>query len=385
MNELDFGHQILDELEHDEVTPEMKMALAQGLLPLDQSILMQVLFHLAIDADASIAMSAQRSLSELPDSSFAHVADSPESSAKMLHALARLKIDSAEVLKRLVLNKTAEDQTIELVGRNCVFDEVLSLIAGNQERLLRHPVLFDVLLESQSLAVFKRQQLGIYKQELIDRGQFKFQPKAEPAAAPEPVAAEPEAKSEAPVGPAFDLDLIADFELGEGGPFSATEMVPFHVYMGQDKLSPEQRERNIYQLVQSMNPKERLRMAQFGPMEVRGILIRDGDRKVAMTVLKNPKLGESEIERFARMRNINDEVLREIGTNRNWLRNYVVLEGIVLNPRTPIGVSLNLLSRLRDQDLRHLVKNREVPLAVRTAASQRIAKKTGGTKKSGGH
>jgi hypothetical protein len=124
-------------------------------------------------------------------------------------------------------------------------------------------------------------------------------------------------------------------------------------------------------------------MAQFGGTDVRNILIRDGDKKVAMTVLKNPKLLESDIERYARMRNINDEVLREIGNNRNWVRNYVVLEGLVQNPRTPVAISLNLLNRLRDNDVRQLVRNREVPLAVRTAAGQRLARKVGGTKSAG--
>jgi hypothetical protein len=157
-------------------------------------------------------------------------------------------------------------------------------------------------------------------------------------------------------------------------------MVPFEVYLGADKSTPDQREMSIYQLLQSMNAKERMRMAQFGGMEVRNILIRDGDKKVASSVLKNPKLLESDVERYARMRNINEEVLREIGLNRNWLRNYIVAEGLVLNPRTPVAISLGLLNRIRDSDMRQLVRNREVPLAVRTAAGQRLARKLSGSK-----
>ena len=49
---------------------------------------------------------------------------------------------------------------------------------------------------------------------------------------------------------------------------------------------------------------------------------------MATAVLSSPKLTESEVEAFAKMGNVSDDVLRIIGTNRTWLKNY----GIVLAP-----------------------------------------------------
>src|SRR5262245_53657061 len=128
MSEMNFGDQILGELQRDEVSPEMKMALAQGLLPLDQNDLLKVLFILCVDSDGPTALAAQRSLHELPESAFVNMAEGQQTPPALLHSLARTQLDSFEVMRRLVLNKSAEDQTIQMISRNCSFEEILSLI-----------------------------------------------------------------------------------------------------------------------------------------------------------------------------------------------------------------------------------------------------------------
>ena len=101
MSELDFGEQILIELQRDEVSPEMKMALAQQLLPLDQNDLLKILFILCGDSDGSTAIAAQRSLHELPESAFVNMAEAQQTAPALLHSLARTKLDSFEVMRRL--------------------------------------------------------------------------------------------------------------------------------------------------------------------------------------------------------------------------------------------------------------------------------------------
>ena len=46
---------------------------------------------------------------------------------------------------------------------------------------------------------------------------------------------------------------------------------------------------------------------------------------VAAAVLSSPKLTESEVEAFAKMANVTEDVLRIIGMNRSWLKNYGVV------------------------------------------------------------
>ena len=70
---------------------------------------------------------------------------------------------------------------------------------------------------------------------------------------------------------------------------------------------------------------ERLKAAMKGTREMRAILIRDPNKMIAAAVLSSPKLTEPEVEAFARMANVSEEVLRIIGSNRAWTKNYGVV------------------------------------------------------------
>ena len=78
--------------------------------------------------------------------------------------------------------------------------------------------------------------------------------------------------------------------------------------------------------------------------------------------------GASEIEGFAGMKNISDEVLRRIGTNRDWTKKYTVISSLVKNPRTPLGLAMGFVSRLQPRDVKALAVDRNVPEAIRKSA-----------------
>jgi hypothetical protein len=109
-----------------------------------------------------------------------------------------------------------------------------------------------------------------------------------------------------------------------------------------------------------------------GTREARAILVRDPNRLVAVAVLSSPKLNETEVETFARMPTVSEDVLRIISGNRVWMRNYGVTAGLVRNPKTPIPVSMPLLGRLSERDLRLVSTDRNVPEPVRIAARKRV-------------
>ena len=104
-----------------------------------------------------------------------------------------------------------------------------------------------------------------------------------------------------------------------------------------------------------MSFTDRLKAAVKGTREMRAILIRDSNKMIASAVLSSPKVSEPEVESFARMANVSEDVLRVIGSNRAWLKNYGVVLGLTKNPKTPLGLSLNLMSRLNDRDLSYAV------------------------------
>jgi hypothetical protein len=73
------------------------------------------------------------------------------------------------------------------------------------------------------------------------------------------------------------------------------------------------------------------------------------------------------------MANVGEDVLRVIGTSRQWTKNYAVVAGLVRNPKTPVAISLNLLPRVQDRDVKMLALDRNIPEPVRLAARKRAA------------
>ena len=116
----------------------------------------------------------------------------------------------------------------------------------------------------------------------------------------------------------------------------------------------------------------KIKLASKGSREQRAQLIRDPNKLVAAAVLSSPKLTSAEVESFARMANVSEEVLRVIGTNRGWLKNYGVALGLVKNPKTPLAISMGLLQRIAERDIKMLVVDRNVPEALRLAARKRL-------------
>ena len=98
-----------------------------------------------------------------------------------------------------------------------------------------------------------------------------------------------------------------------------------------------------------MSFTERLKAAVRGTKEMRAILIRDTNKMIAAAVMSSPKLTENEIEGFARMASVSEDVLRTIGHNRAWMKKYGIVVALTKNPKTPLAISLTLMSRLSDR------------------------------------
>jgi hypothetical protein len=137
-------------------------------------------------------------------------------------------------------------------------------------------------------------------------------------------------------------------------------------------LSPEEREStekvSAVQKIYRLNTAEKMIMALKGSREERTILVRDPNRLVAAAVIGSPRLTDPEIEAFSAMKNISDEILRKIGTHKEWMKRYSIVSNLVRNPRTPIGISMSLVPRLTPRDLKHVSTDRNVPEAIRKTA-----------------
>ncbi|HZO98979.1 MAG TPA: hypothetical protein VFD30_01670 [Terriglobia bacterium] len=131
----------------------------------------------------------------------------------------------------------------------------------------------------------------------------------------------------------------------------------------------------LLQKISRMSTVQKIKLALTGNQESRLVLIRDANKVVARAVLQSPKLSEGEIEAFASMKNVSEEVLRVIAMNRGFMKNYGVLRSLVTNPRAPIDVTLPLLNRLNERDLKGLMLNRNVPDVIRGMATKMVKQK----------
>lgn len=140
---------------------------------------------------------------------------------------------------------------------------------------------------------------------------------------------------------------------------------------GPEEQSAEEKAATAKRLA-DMTVPEKVKAAMKGTREMRAALIRDPNKMVATAVLSCPKLSEQEVEAFARMGNVSEDILRTIAQTRGWVKNYSILLGLTKNAKTPLALSLTFLHRLNDRDLRAVSIDRNVPEPLRIAARKKI-------------
>ena len=76
--------------------------------------------------------------------------------------------------------------------------------------------------------------------------------------------------------------------------------------------------------------------------------------------MSSPKLTEAEVEGIAKMTTTSDELLRTIANARTWVKNYSIVVAVVRNSKTWLVVSINLLARLKERDVRAVSQDRNI-------------------------
>jgi hypothetical protein len=142
----------------------------------------------------------------------------------------------------------------------------------------------------------------------------------------------------------------------------------------------EEKQKTFQQRLSTMTVPEKVKCATKGTREMRAILIRDPNRMVSSAVLSCPKVNDAEIESYCKMGNVSEDILRTISKSRAWTKNYSVVLALVKNAKTPVAITLNLMQRLTDGDVKKLASDRNVPEPLRLAARKRVVKTQSGGK-----
>jgi len=139
---------------------------------------------------------------------------------------------------------------------------------------------------------------------------------------------------------------------------------------------PAEQRATLLQRLAAMRIVERVQLALKGNREERMALIRDPCRVVQRAVLQSSRLTDREVETFASMASLTDEILRVIANSRKFRRNYSVVMNLMNNPKTPVDITLHMLPGITAPDLKKLATNRNVSETLRSAAMRLQVQRT---------
>ena len=344
----------------------VRILMAQGAIPLPTKEALELLIYLGKDIDEEISQQAIKTIDGWDESeilTLLGLKDCPytildyfvdaDRSEHLLQAIASNPFVSGEIVARM-----ASTASLELLGT----------ILDNRTRIIEFPVILESIRGNPSADIrilgliqeIETEFLGKKRKDYsIEFNQATETEEDDIFAVPGDVLDFEAEIAELLSAPPPDIDLSL-----EGLPLEGVN----------DEI-------NIAARIASMPPKEKIKYALFGTRELRAILIRDTNREVARTVLRSPKLRENEVEGISAMRSVSEDILREIGNSREWLKNTLIVNNLVKNPKTPPTIAQRLMPRLRTRELMLMSRDRSIPDATRNNAQrllkQRISKGSG--------
>lgn len=369
--------------------PAARSAAARGLLPLPQADLLEALVHLIADNDPAIAGAAQETLSSQSSSDLLEAAKSESMAPAVLGYFASLTSAGREIHEAIAGNASTPNEAIALLARTTADSSLIELITLNQQRLIRSPEIIDSVLLNPARTPDAERRVKETRREFFEKERGARQ-----------IAQELRARGNAAAAEFFETAELSGGELSIDDAWAIAQHIEVSdididdSWLAREYIeemlveSPEQTAANMQAVINAermegdisperismirrimfMTVKDRVKLAMKGDREARGILVRDSNKIVATGVIHNPRITDQEIEKIASMRTVSDEVLRLIGMNRAWARSYPIIHNLARNPRTPMATAVQVLPRIRTNDLKSISQNRNVSEAVRRQA-----------------
>ena len=304
--------EVLQELRRGNATREDKLAVCTGGVKLPPPDLAEILSVLALDSDELITTRAQESILALPIENFVEALNRQQALEPLFEFAAKNLAAKPGVADALIKNKNCAAahlvplvQHLSALGVQALMDEL--------ERVSDSRELAEALEKSSSITLEQKSQLN----ELLS-------------------------------------DAMPDME-------ALTEALA-------DAEPDNERRKTLLQQISTMTVSQRVKFAMKGGSEARRTLIRDTNKVVQRAVLQSPRLTDQEVEAFASMTNLTDEILRMIGKNRNFRKNYNVIRNLLNNGKAPLDCTLGLLPMLNPPDLKKLGMNKNIPETLRATA-----------------
>ena len=345
---------LIERIESGAYPREILQTIAAGFLPLPQEDLVAVLAFLAVGGDSEIAGAARTSLEEMPSRVVVGFAENDAVPGRHLKYLAHAT-DDQTVLEALIRNRALPDEVVmQLAGT--ADPGLQEVIVINQARILRAPEILDALLSNPILSPEARRRAVETREEFFEKR----------------IQADLKALDEELPDLSLSDDAIAD--LLERAPDDDAPKTAPSLPAVFDEHDPAKA--SIFVRILMMTTKEKVQLAFRCGKTERMILVRDRNKLICSAVMRNPRMTDSEVEGIATLRNVDEEVLRIIGTRRDWTAKTPIINAVVHNPKAPVGVVLPLINRLTLRDLKSLKDDKGVSEVVRQMARKLFSQRS---------
>ena len=349
----------LFEFVNPESLPEQRLMAAQGIVPLAPADMVKVLFCLTFDSDENIIDEAKKSLNEVPENVMTGVLLDDSTVPEFLDYVAK-NIDTESYVQSVLLNSSTLDSTYAYLAKTQHSQDNIDIIANNRQRILRSMEIVECLSSNPAVSISALNGvlsfISLHLEK--DRGVKKVIGDAQTE--------EHEKDREAKVG----IRGVEELEEVEESFLDDIEISDDLIEEYSDEEVTDGFKQSILLKIGSLNIAEKIKLALLGNMESRKLLIRDGNKIVSRSVLRNPRLTDMEIVLISQSKVVDEEILRQVAENKKWTRLYQVKLALVNNPRTPVRISLSFLKRLRIFDIRAIQFNRDIPGVVSQAAKE---------------
>jgi hypothetical protein len=360
----------------------MRTMVSKALMPMGPEELFLALGYLATNEKGELATDARRSLQTIPSSVLQGVLRKSRDVDVLDFAVHEYNHDEM-IVELLILNPHVPDVAIEWLARR-VSGRLLTIIATNQERIVRHAQLVEAIyynpeapmivvqrvfetavrsgLSLHHLPGFREIYISIFDKEPTTDDPLQDDLEELPIELELPPSADAEPEPAAAPLPDIDfgeegiedddyLRVLREAALEEDEGMAASESSDTGTALSE----------SLYQRVRKMTIAQKVRLALVGGAMARALLIRDPKIVVAMAVLKSPKLTVKEIASFAKIKSTTDQVIQAICRNREWTRNYRIQFSLLCNPKTPVMFTNRWIRNVTDNDLKKISRSHEVP------------------------
>jgi hypothetical protein len=356
---------------------------AKGAIPgLKPGEVLAVIIVLA-SQEGEAAASAQKTLAALP-MPLLNGALGSDLQPGALDTIGPLYATDANISEKVLRHPSIATETVVAMA-GVSSEGVCELIATNEERMIANPAIIEKLYLNKNCRMSTADRIL----ELAVRHELELKI---PAFAQAKAAIQGELIAEASAEPTFDDTQFND------GMVKAEEL---HLNENEDthKLNDETGQEEVVDVVRPLHaiwsdlrPPAKIRLLQiatlrevnargqevehrFDQKALRMLGVRDANPLVAVAALNTPGVSDGEVTKIASLRNIPEEVLREIANHREWTRHYMVKYALVANPRTPFGHASKWVLHLRESDLKNLAKSKDIAGAVQLAVKQQLSRK----------